>query len=66
MALQATPARWWDMQKKNINTWETCHRLLAIRFGDDAGGMSYRYDGQTNPRVHIEACVQAWKHKSVD
>lgn len=28
--------------------------------------MTYKYDGQTDPRIHIEACVQAWKHKNVD
>lgn len=54
------------MHRKNITTWKTCHRLLAIIFGDDARGMSYKYDGQNNPKAHIEACVQAWQHRSVD
>ena len=66
MALRATPARWWATHKKNIATWETYHRLLTVRFGDDAGGISHKYDGQTNPRLHMEACVQAWQHRSVD
>lgn len=57
MALRDTPTRWWAMHKKNIATWETCHRLLVVRFGEDAGGVSYRYDGQTNPKAHIEACI---------
>ena len=28
--------------------------------------MNYKYDGHTDPRVHIESCVKAWKHHSVD
>ena len=66
MALQATPGRLWAMHKKNITTLETCHRLLVVRFGDDVGGVSYRYDGHTNPKEHIEACIQAWQHQSAD
>jgi hypothetical protein len=66
VALQATPARWWVAHKRNIVTWETYHRLLIIRFGEDVGAMNYRYDGQTGPRVHIESCVKAWKHHSAD
>lgn len=66
VALWATPVRWWTVHNKNIATWETCHRLLAIKFGENAGGMDYRYDGQTNSRIHIESCVKAWKHRSVD
>ena len=66
MALRATPTRWWAMHKKNITTWETCHKLLMVIFGDNVGGFSYRYDGQMNPKAHIEACIQAWKEKSVE
>ena len=66
MALRATSARWWTMHKRNITTWETCHIFLAVSFGDDAGCMNYRYDGQTNPRIHMEACVQAWMHRNGD
>ena len=54
------------MHKRNIATWETCHRLLAVIFGNDAGGMNYRYDGQTNPRIHVESCGKAWQHRDVD
>lgn len=66
MALRNTTARWWTTHKKNIATWETYHRLLAVRFGDDAGGMDYRYEGQTDPRKHMEAFVQAWQHRNFD
>ena len=66
VALRATPARLWTMHKKNITTWETRHRLLAVRFGIDAGGMSYWYDGHTNPIIHMEACVQAWQHRNAN
>ena len=66
VALRATSARWWVAHKKNITTWETCHRLLIIRFGEDVGAMNYRYDGQTDPRVHIESCVKEQKHCSAD
>ena len=58
--LRATPTRWWTGHKRIITTWETYHRMLAIRFGKDAGGMNYKYDGKFDPRIHMEACVQAW------
>ena len=54
------------MHKRNNTTWETCHRLLAVILGNDVGGMKYNYDGQTNPRIHVVACVKAWKHTKVD
>ena len=54
------------MNKRNIATWETCHILLIIRFDEDVGDMNYRYDGQTDPRIHIESCVKAWKHHNTD
>ena len=28
--------------------------------------MNYKYDGQIDPRIHIENCVQAWKHTNDD
>lgn len=28
--------------------------------------MNYKYDGQTDPMIHIEACVKAWQHRNVD
>ena len=66
VALRATLARWWDAHKKNIATWETCHKLLIIRFGEDAKTINYRYDGMTDPRVHIESCAKAWKQRGAD
>ena len=66
MALRATPARWWTVHKRNIANWETCHKLLAIRFGEDVGGMNYKYDGQTDPGIHSEDCIKSWKNRSVD
>ena len=45
VALRATPTRWWATHKRNIANWETCHRLLIVRFGEDDGGMNYKYDG---------------------
>ena len=36
--------------------------MLVVRFGNDAGGMNYRYDGQIDPRIHMEACVKEWQH----
>ena len=37
-----------------------------MRFGEDDGGMNYKYDGQNDPRIHVEACIEAWKQRSVD
>ena len=28
--------------------------------------MNYRYDGQNDHRIHIDSCVKAWRHHSVD
>jgi hypothetical protein len=39
VALQATSARWWDAHKKIIATWETCQRLLMIKFGEKLDGI---------------------------
>ena len=40
VALPATPARWWTVHKRNIATWETCHMMLVVIFGNDAGGVN--------------------------
>ena len=28
--------------------------------------MNYRFDGKIDPKIHTEACIKAWKNKSVD
>ena len=28
--------------------------------------MNHKYDGQDDPRIHVEACIEAWKQRSVD
>ena len=66
MALRATPTRWWAPHKKNIATWETCQRLLMIKFGEKLDGIDCQYDGQTDPRLHIELCTKKWKHCIAD
>ena len=53
VALRSTPTRSWSTQQGNIATWETCHKLLMIRFGTDTGGMDLLYDGVTYPTPHI-------------
>ena len=60
VALRATPTRWWTVHQQNIATWDTCHRLLLIRFGADTGGM------ESGPSPHIWTCQEAWKDKSKD
>ena len=40
--------------------------MLVVRFGNDAGCINYRYDGQIDPRIHVEACVKAQKHRDAD
>ena len=66
VALRATPVRWWTTHQGKINTWETCRRLLMIRFGTDTGGIDLLYDGVTYPTPHIQACEEAWKSRSND
>ena len=66
VALRATPTRWWTTHQRKITTWETCRRLLMIRFGTDNGGMDSLYDRVTCPAPHIHACEEAWKDRSND
>ena len=53
VALRATPARWWTAHQQNITTWDTCRKLLLIRFRVDVGGMELLYDGVSGPASHI-------------
>ena len=64
VALRATLARWWTAHQGKINTWETCRRLLMIRFGTDTGRMDSLYDGVTYLAPHIRTCEEAWKDRS--
>ena len=58
VALRATPTRWWTAHQQNITTWDTCCRLLLIRFGADAGGMELLYDGVSGPRCSFVSAYQ--------
>ena len=51
--LRATPTRWWTVHQGNIATWETCRKLLMIRFGTDTGGIDSLYEGVTCLAPHI-------------
>ena len=66
VALRATLARWWTVYQRNIATWDTCCRLLMIRFGGYIRGMESLYDGVSGPFSHIRACEEAWKDKPKD
>ena len=65
VALRATPARWWTTHQRNVATWDTCHRLLMIRFGADTGGMNSLYDGVSCLAPHIQAYEESWKNRSM-
>lgn len=54
------------MHQRKITTSETCRRLLIIRFGNDIGGMDSLYDRFTYPVLHVKACEEAWKNRSID
>ena len=58
--------RWWIVHQRKITTWETCRRLLTVRFSNDTGGINSLYDGLTFPTPHIHACEEAWKNKAND
>ena len=64
VALRATPARWWATHRKSIATWETCHRLLMIRFGEKVERIKCQYDGHNAPRLYIEFFSNTWQHHS--
>ena len=66
IVLRATPTRWWNAHQGNIATWETCCRLLTIRFGTNTRGMDLIYDGVIFPALHIRACEETWKDGSSD
>ena len=66
VALRATPMRWWTAHQHNIATWNTCRRLLLIRFGVDTRGIESLYDGVSGPAMHIRTCEEAWKDRSKD
>ena len=52
------------MDKKQITTWETYHRLLTVRFSTDSGGMDSLYDGLTYPTPHVQDCEEGWKNRA--
>ena len=60
VALRATPTRWWAAHKQNIATWETCQRLLMIRFGERPDEIKCQYDGETGPKLHVEFYTRKW------
>ena len=66
VALRATSTRWWTGHQGKITTWESCRKLLMIRFGTDTRGMDSLYDGVTCPIPHIQTCEEAWKDSSND
>jgi hypothetical protein len=66
VALRDTPARWWTAYQRKITTWETCRRLLTVRFGTDNEGMESLYDGLTYLAPHIQACEEVWKNKATN
>jgi len=57
---------WWTAHLQNIATWDTCRRLLLIRFGANTGGMESLYDGVSGLALHIRAYEEAWKDRSKD
>jgi len=61
MALKATPTRWWNAHTNNIGGWQECRRLIGIRFGEIDIEIEIKYDGETNPRKHIQLCTTTWK-----
>ena len=66
VALRATPTRWWVEHKQNIATWKTCQRLLMIRFGQKLGELECQYNGEIDPRIHVEFFTKKWQHRSAD
>lgn len=66
VSLRATPARWWTAHQGKITTWQTCRRLLTVRFQTDTRGMDSLFDGLTCPTLHIQAYQGAWKNRAND
>ena len=66
IVVRATPMRWWTVHQQNIATWDTCCRLILIRFKADIEGIESLYDGVSGPFTHIRACEETWKDRSKD
>ncbi len=39
---------------------------MTIGFGKDMGGIQRKYNGETNPKLHVKVSVEAWAHRAVD
>ena len=54
------PTRWWGMHKKNIANWNECRRLMWVRSRQVETELVDKYDGQNDPRDHIQIYMVAW------
>ena len=59
-ALKTTPTRWWGTHKKNIGNWKKCRRLMWVIFVQVETELVDKYDGQNDPRDHLQLCMEAW------
>ena len=60
-AFRATIARWWNGHKQHIHSWRNCQKFLRLRFVDQPREVQSRFNGKTNPQVHLEQCYEAWR-----
>lgn len=59
-SLRVTPTRWWGTYKKNIRDWKKCRRFMWVRFGQLETELIDKYDGQNDPKDHIQLFIATW------
>jgi hypothetical protein len=66
VAFQDTPARWWANHKDLLRTWDDVNQAIKYRFWNKEQLESEKqiylqvaqlFNGEYDPRVHIEQCV---------
>lgn len=62
ITLKATPARWWGVHKKTLETWSQCKELLQVRFSEELEFSERSYTGFCCPKQHVTDCVERWKN----
>jgi hypothetical protein len=70
IALKDTQARWWATHRASLLDWEDAKRSIRYRFlrSDQVTtemNMDFceaqLFDGQSDPRMHVEKCIKKWK-----
>jgi hypothetical protein len=68
--LQDTLSQWWATHKALITEWEEAKQTIRCRFQsrdqlEEEMNIDFQdvqlFDGSSDPRVHIEHCLEQWR-----